>query len=274
MKISKNSKLWKILTLILTIAILFEVILFIKSDTNHSVFKLENGKFFYSLIYTKADKFWAHGCNAVKRLDLLSDEYAGVEIDAIFYGDQPKGKKFDISHDPHENLEYPLEDFMPIIAKHKDTKVWFDFKNLNRDNAKDSIEELEYLLEKYDVDKSRFIIESHYYEDLDIYHQHGFYTSFYVTINNKWFFESEEGANYFYNEVREAANSGKVDAISFPVRYYDLVKQSGVSKDLLTWNERGEKWWHFYKKDHFKKIVDDEQVKVILVEHPTIYDRY
>ncbi len=238
---------------------------------NWTTFKMEQQNRFYSLMYSRSDKFWAHMCNSVEKFQLMSKEYSGVEFDAIFYD---KEGTFEISHDLPDKPEHSLELFLPTIAEFKDTKIWFDFKNLNHENAEAALNELENLLTKYGIDRKRFIIESHDYKELGIFRQHGFYTSFYVTINNKKFFKDEDGANEFRNEIRAVASSGNVDAISFPVSYYELVKSANVSNDLLTWNTHGEKWWHFYKRYDLKRLTDDEQVKVILIEHLTNYDRY
>ena len=107
--------------------------------------------------------------------------------------------------------------------------------------------------------------------DLGLYHQHGFYTSFYVSVNDELIFNG--GESDFINEVQEAVNSQNIDAVSFPLNYYGLLKSADIPLDFLTWQIHDDKWWQFYRKDNLKRLVDDEQVKVILVSNPTMYDR-
>lgn len=221
---------------------------------------------------TPSEKFWVHRCNSLEKASEMSKKFSGIKIDANFYPSEKVGRKFDISHDSHESVQFPLENFMPILAA-TDTKIWFDYKNLSMTNAEDSLAELENLLNKYHVDKARLIVENHNFRDLKIFHDAGFYTSYYVTVN-KEIFKNEENKEKFRAEVREAVDSGFVDAVSFPVGYYDLVKSSGVSADFLTWNTRDERWWTFYKKSALREMVFDPQVKVILVKFKTNFDRF
>ena len=266
-------KILKSIAILFSLFILIETIFFIQSGLHWSIFRDNQLSKLFRLIYNPPDKFWVHRCDTTEKLQMMSEQYSGVEIDAIFYPSEPFGSKFDISHDEQSNVDYPLEDFMPLMAKYKDTKIWFDFKNLNKENAEPALAELEYLLSKYNIEKSRFIIESHDLENLELFYQHGFYTSFFITINEDWFFNSEAGERYFFNELRFAADSGYINAVSFPANYYILVKRSEIPSDLLTWDTHDEKWWQFYKSEELKPMIYDDQVKVILAAHPTIYDR-
>ena len=264
-------RLFKLIVSILAVIILLELATFLQSGTSWVIFRNEQLNRLYLLLYEPSQKFWAHRCDSIEKVELMSKKYSGIEIDAVFYDTAPAGKKFDISHDEQSSIKYPFEGFMTTIAENKDTKIWFDFKNLTRDNAEESLNELEYLLAKYNIDKKRFIIESHDYGDLGLYHQHGFYTSFYVSVNDELIFNG--GESDFINEVQEAVNSQNIDAVSFPLNYYGLLKSADIPLDFLTWQIHDEKWWQFYRKDNLKKLIDDEQVKVILVSNPTMYDR-
>lgn len=218
-------------------------------------------------IFSLPEKFWAHRCNSVEKAKLMAENFAGIEIDANFHGNETAGRKFNIQHDDKKSDKVTLQDFMPQFAKNN-AKIWFDYKNLNSQNAQASLEELEMLIQKYGVDKSRFIIENHNFKDLKIFHDAGFYTSFYVTVKK----DLDEDA--FRSEVKEAANCGWINAVSFPVVYYDLVKSTGVSADLLTWQTGEDRWWNFLAESNLRKTVDDPQVKVILVKMRTPFDRY
>ena len=221
---------------------------------------------------TPSEKFWVHRCNSVEKVKLAAEKFSGIEIDANFYPAESVGRKFDISHDAHETVNFPLENFMPTFAD-TNAKIWFDFKNLSEANAVESLNELENLLQKYNVDKSRLIVENHSFHALKKFHDAGFYTSFYVTVK-KEILQSQDLQDKFRQEVQDAVNSGFVDAVSFPVEYYELVKSCGINSDLLTWNTREERWWTFLRKSDLRKIVEDSQVKVILIVMKTDYDRF
>ena len=90
------------------------------------------------------EKFWAHRCDSIEKFRLMLGKYSGLELDATFYPSEPRGRKFDVSHDRKSTVEYPLESFMPEIAA-CDNPIWFDFKNLTAENASSALDELEYL---------------------------------------------------------------------------------------------------------------------------------
>lgn len=228
-------------------------------------------------------KLWAHRCDSLEKFQLMSNKYRGLEIDATFYADEPRGSKFDVSHDKKSQVDYPLENFMPSIAE-CDNIIWFDFKNLTNENAAAALEELDGLLAQYGIDRGRFIVESHDYEDLKIFREHGYYTAYDVPthesaygdeiVRDKNFvFQSQGRVEYFCRLVREAVDSGNVDAVSFPLTYYRLVKYADVPAEMLTWDTHGEKWWDFYAREELRAILSDDKVVGILVNTPTDFDR-
>ncbi len=229
------------------------------------------------------EKFWAHRCDSIEKFRLMSGKYSGLELDATFYPSEPRGRKFDVSHDRKSTVEYPLENFMPTIAACRNP-IWFDFKNLTSENASAALEELEYLIEKYGVERSRFIVESHAYEQLREFRARGYYTAYEVPVHESaygeeilrdenFLFRDEGMVKYFCRVVNEAAGSGAVDAVTFPYTYYRLVKRAGVSTDMLTWDMHGERWWDFYLRSDLRALLFDDQVKVILADAPTEFDR-
>lgn len=228
-------------------------------------------------------KFWAHRCDSLEKFQLMSRKYQGLEIDATFYAEEPRGQKFDVSHDEQPQIDYPLENFMPTIAA-CDNVIWFDFKNLTADNAAAALEELDGLLAAHGIERGRFIIESHDYEDLKAFRERGYYTSYCVPIHESAYgdeikrdknfvFQSPGRVEYFCRLVREAIDSGNVDAISFPLTYYRLVKYADVDAELLTWDTHDEKWWNFYAREELRDILFDDKVTGILVSTPTDFDR-
>lgn len=235
------------------------------------------------LMPVPGEKFWAHRCDSIEKFRLMSRKYAGLEIDATFYPNEPRGSKFDVSHDKKRSLDYPLENFMPIIAE-CGKPIWFDFKNLTAENAVAALEELDELSERNSIDRKKFIVESYDYESLKMFRERGYYTAYCVPTqasaygeeigrDREFVFRNPGMVEYFTRLVREAAESDCVDGITFPRTYYRLVKHTGVRQELLTWDTHGERWWDFYLREELREILFDDQVKVILVDAPTDFDR-
>ena len=190
--------------------------------------------------YSRLDeKLWAHRCDSIPKLKEQSGIFSGVELDICFY---PESGEFDVSHDQHNSVDYPLEDFMAVLGA-SDFKFWLDFKNLTADNEEAARYRLNELFEKYDIDKSRAIVESHNVNELAKFKADGWYTSYYCPTDEKYL-QTAEGNEDFISRVRAAVATGNVSAVSFPVEYYDLVKKADIPVDMLTW-DMGAKWWSY-----------------------------
>ena len=208
--------------------------------------------------YPKDEKFWLHRTDCLEKLREKGGDYAGVEFDLNWYDD---AQDFDVSHDLGEGVYFPLEDFLAELPQGK--HVWFDYKNLDTKNAQASLERMEELMLRYGVEKSQVIVENHDWRGLKTFHDAGFYTSFYVPVDD-YFLNSEVGHQRFATILKEAVDSGAVSAVSFPVGYYRLVKSLNLPVDMLTWSS-GDRWYKFYIKKDFAKVHEDPQVKVILI---------
>lgn len=206
-------------------------------------------------------KMWLHRTDNIIKLTTTAIKYAGVELDLVYFKED---NNFDVSHDPNDILEYPIEDFIPII-KQNNQMVWLDYKNLSLDNAEISMLRLDDILLENNLSKEMCIIESPNYNALKVFHDNGYYTSYYVP--------TDEDETLFINEVKLAAASGNIDAVSFPTTYYYLVKKTNVSLDYLTWQCHNATWMSFYVFPELKEILDDNRVKVILVYEESSIER-
>lgn len=217
--------------------------------------------------YPIPEKFWLHRSDSIEKLEELSDKYKGVELDIIFFN---KENNFDVSHNSNGRIDYPLNSFLKILADNED-KIWLDFKNLNTDNAAQSLNILDEMLNRNNINKNKVIVESHNYNALKHFRERGFYTSFYCPVDEKYL-TTEEGRNLFVSLVSKVVDSGSVDAVSFPIAYYPLIKSANIKADLLTWDEN-KKWFAFYFYPDLQKVLADPQVKVILVKDPAKINR-
>ena len=213
------------------------------------------------------EKFWLHRMNKIenaKNEKLLAD-YRGIELDVIFFDNE---NKFDINHDSKGYVENSLEDYLSRVEG-KALKIWLDFKNLDEENAIQSLAVLSNYLTKYNIDKSDVIIESGNYKALGHYKAKGFYTSYYVPYLHLNEMTNEQLKNE-QNKLQAIIDSGNVSAVSFPAYLYDYIKSTQLNKiDLLTWDKGGETgrdvWYKTYFDKKARKMIYDDQVKVILV---------
>lgn len=212
-------------------------------------------------------KIWAHRCDSIEKMQENMNKFAGVELDINYYAEQGE---FDVSHDKQAKLEYPLESFLQQLAP-TDAKMWLDFKNLTADNRVAALNRLEYLFKKYNIDKSRAIVESHNVKELADFHQAGYYTSFYVSVNDR-FFKTAAGREEFLSEVAAAIATGNIDAVSFPIEYYKLVKSGNFDIDLLTW-DMDARWSDYVAKKECRDRLADDRLKVVLVTSDSKYTR-
>lgn len=217
-------------------------------------------------------KFWAHRCNDTRKMEEMMTKYKGVELDIIFYPTKDGGS-FEVSHDPQPALEHPLDSFFALLASSQGTNCWLDLKNLNKRTAKPALRELERLVTKYQIDKKQLILESSNYAFLGAFRRQGYYTSYYCPVNDKRYLDTNAHKKEFMRLVNNAVKSGNVDAVSFPISYYSLIKGANVGVDYLTWYVGHRGWIDFYFDQKLKSVLQDKQVKVILVTANSRYNR-
>lgn len=212
------------------------------------------------ITYTKTmpQKCWLHRTNSLQKLEELSFKYPGIEIDISY--DENK-LIFDVGHELENSINLSLEKMFEKLDK--DKKVWLDLKNLTEENSLIVLEKLEKLIMNYSLKKSNFIIESPDYKSLKKFKEKGFYTSYYDKFipKNK---TKEELKNWKENLIK-IENGDYVCAFSFPNDLYPYYKEFNLKLDLLTWTSTKE-WQLLYGKDKYRKILKDDQVKIILVK--------
>ena len=227
----------------------------------------------YELVYGirggkgPVEKLWAHRCDSIEKMQENQNKFEGVELDINYHADLDE---FDVSHDKQDKLEYPLESFLAQISN-SNTKMWLDFKNLSAANRRAAQNRLEYLFAKYGIDKSRAIVESRDAGELGYFHKAGWYTSFYVPVNDKYL-ASEAGKQDFLAQVCMAVDTGNVDAVSFPIEYYAMLKAADLGVDLLTWDTDA-RWWDYVIEKERRERLADDSLKVILVTSDSKYSR-
>lgn len=229
---------------------------------------LEKNKYFFK----SPSKIWLHRTNELKKILDFEKKYQGFEVDVHYFS---KEKYFDVGHDGEkDSIGLNLKDML-IVALKRDkktiplqTKFWIDFKNLNTNNAHESLLVLLNICEETGFNKKNLIIESSNYTLLNIFKNKGFYTSYYL-LN----IENMELTEELKNKIQEAINSQNFNAISFPYRenIYHFIKESkfkinNQDIEILTWNESKDLLYNMSIKAFF-----DPQVKIILSGEKGIY---
>lgn len=250
----------KDITMKLSKKILFPVLfVFITSCFLYYQYKVYNYTVL-EIIFPIKNKFWLHRTNDISRLHRFKNKYCGFEIDINWY---EQTNEFDVSHDKRDiKYIYKLENIFKNIPK--DKKIWLDFKNLTSENAEQSINKIENIIKLYNIRKQNIIIESNNYTKLKTFKDHGFYTSYYIPVDES-FLKSKSGNVIFKRRVNDAILSGNIDAVSFPIEYYNTIKSLNFHGDLLTWAS-STRYYMFYIKNNLKTVLNDQQVKVILVK--------
>lgn len=213
------------------------------------------------------EKVWAHRCDSIPKMKEQIGTFEGVELDLCYFSEEGE---FDVSHDLQPKLEYPLEDFLAELSG-TEIKIWFDFKNLTAQNGDAALQRLNMLFDKYQLDKSKAVVESHNVEELRRFRADGWYTSFYCPVREE-LLKTPEGNLKFYEEVQRAVSTGNVCAVSFPIEYYPLVKKANIDADLLTW-DMGSRWWDYARKAECKQLLQDNRLKAVLVTSNSRYHR-
>lgn len=193
-------------------------------------------------------RIWLHRTNSPEKMKEFAGEYNGFECDVLLRSDS----LIDVTHDEPVSYGISAESFFPLL-QHNTRNLWFDFKNLNSDNAVAALNLFEKWCDRYDIDKRRLILEGSDTYALSLFHDHGFYTAYYVRM--------EEGRN-----LNDILKSGAVDALSFHASDYNRIASTVTeSSDWLVWEHRhSREVLPFLPRG--RKLLHDTRVKIILVK--------
>ena len=206
------------------------------------------------------EKIWLHRANSLEKWQDNAEKYPNAEVDLIFWNG-----KFHVAHDTADITALTIDEYFREMPNRKG-HLWLDIKNLSNNNAIVALHELDSLCSEYNVDKSRFIIESDNESALSHFsHQGGYFTSYYAKAPRPSELSEEERKKVIY-QLEQVVHRGNVSALSFPRHWYKDIS-SGLKSDipLLTWDHHtGE--WLFHASFWKHKMLNDEQLKVILVK--------
>lgn len=212
-------------------------------------------------------KLWLHRCNSIEKLCELQDKYPNFEVDVVF-----RSKiLFDVTHDEDTTFNLNLKSYFAFM-QNREGRMWLDIKNLDLQNVEDVLQGLNGFTERYGVGKDRLILESSSFKALRYLTQAGYYTSFYIPYEKPSMLNEEEKSDFF-KKLNKLASKGWVKALSFPGWWYSTIKENLESDiDLLTWKHRSTQFQLLLSLEG-REMLDDPQLKVILVKDKGHYHR-
>jgi heptose-I-phosphate ethanolaminephosphotransferase len=229
----------------------------------------------YDLYYKDADiqygvnyrpeKLWAHRVNSIEKLNFAQSQMSGIEVDVVI-----EDKRIDVNHPPAESIGLDFETYLKNI-RNRELGIWVDVKNKTA-LTEAQVSLLKKVISESGHSKEKFIVESTVVENVNLLTKQGFATSYYIRPGC---FENKTLTDRCIEDIN-AAISGY---LSFDYSFYDSVQRyidSNIIKDkqLLMWNLRMN--LHLIESEYFseyKKIVDNENVRILLIPYASDYDR-
>lgn len=171
------------------------------------------------------DKIWLHRVNSVERATHFLHEYNGFEIDIYYNPDQ---NNFNVDHD-NQDFHTTLQDMLTVFRDREKIGLWLDFKNLSEHNKTASCARLTQLLETFDIDKSRVIVESPNINALTFFVSKGFVTSYY-------FVPPKENTPENLSKIQKFFYDSGISCISTDLVHYDILNRFFPNVPWLFWD--------------------------------------
>jgi len=237
--------------------ILAYVLLFIIVNKQNQIFR-----------YLYAEKVWVHRVNSIEKLTEVNALFKGVELDVMFLN--AKGT-FDVNHPPAKSIDLSLFTYLSSIEDPSLHHFWLDFKNLTPSNKESSYIRLDSILGVLNLKKQQFIIESRTPENLDVFINNGYKTSYYFPsriykLNAK---ELEEKVK----AIKHKLTLNKTDYISANLDHYSIMKNRFSKQKILTWPYKYEQESYYnpitllkkLKNVYYKyKVLSNDKVHAVL----------
>lgn len=208
------------------------------------------------------DKIHSHRVNTITKLKQANRYYSGIELD-VYYDDE--NNVYDIFHPPVESIGLTLDVYFSNI-KNKELKIWLDFKNLTERNSEDAIDRLEYLINKYNLNKNVFLIESKNIKALQSVNKRHFLTSYYVPSH------LYESSSLYKDSIYGVIKHNSDQHISFSHQNYEDLQRAFPLRTKYVWTLYGKpiSRSRFKQVSITREILRDTTVKRMLVPFKSI----
>lgn len=209
------------------------------------------------------DRIWVHRVNSVERYEILEDDFEGFEMD-VAYDDSLH--TYFVYHPPKpENEDVPqLREFLSHVdTVHK--RFWLDIRGVDSSNMHEALDVLKQVVGPVNSNHLTFFIELYDMKAAKLFAGEGIRVMFNVSelllqrmITDK---SLQDSVN---NELQG------VPLVSQDFRYIDFLKRFFPSKQIMTWHPE---FKVFIDTKELQKILDDKQVRVVLVGIKSRYYR-
>ena len=207
-------------------------------------------------------KVWAHRVNSVERLKYTQENYYGVELDLVF---DAATNTFDVNHPPATSIGLTLESYFSHLNPSKSIGIWLDLQNLTQENKDMALKRLNFLTEKYPLQKEHIIVESESPKFLTDFQKSGFKTSYYLPWD--LYKLPEEKQLEKIKEIKENICQYPTSAISTNLNDYPIIAEHFPNNKKYLWSLK--KTYAFKLFGNFiltRKALNDSNVDVLLVK--------
>ena len=208
----------------------------------------------------ESQKIWLHRANDIQKAQYFQDKYTGLEID-ITYLDSLN--TFIVFHGGGllEPEPVTLEHWLDEVENANNLGLWLDFKNLNRSNKLQAINELNRLCSKYKINKDNLIVESMSAPNLTIFAEAGYPTSYYIHD-----FNPQQTSKYdiqkHTSKIRKTISDYNLTTISGYHYQYQFMRDSFPDTEVLIWYINNN---NNVRAEYIQLVNQDDKAKVLLV---------
>ena len=180
------------------------------------------------------NKRWLKAINTPGLMEKIPAATSGIEWDVYF---DTTARCFRIFHDSSAISNNTDLILLNVYERRKlQSCIWFDFKNLRKENSSLALTHLIDVREKYHL-QNKMIIESSSPGLLQNFIANGFYTSYYVPFFNPYQLE-KNSLDSLINIISSNLNSYRVSAISGYYFQYPFLKKYFPELPILTWIDK------------------------------------
>jgi hypothetical protein len=227
-----------------------------------------------------AGRVIAHRVNTLAKLDDAGRAgFDGVEVDLLFR--DSAGGYFELGHDEVSRTGGELEAFLDAAARWRFSKVWLDIKNLDSDNYRQALQELERLAVRHPWVRDIAIVESSARDAwFARFAERGWHTSYYLPteeILGAMRAPDPAARERLAGSIARQVNEQGTAAISYDVRLHAFVQRHLQRRldphvvyhvwDLSVLASEPGAWRRLEAADYYR----DERIRTIIVAIQSAY---
>ena len=204
------------------------------------------------------EKKWTKAVNTISQLNALAATTAGIECDVYF---DSSCHCFRVYHDSTSISSLTLDSLLPALqTKLPNASVWFDFKNLEEHNSNMSLQTMQALANKFQL-QNKIIVESSTAKDLKQFCDSGFFTSYYIPYFNPYEINEEELLHQI-DSIKNNLQQYPSSAVSGYYFQYPILKRFFPKYPILTWVDKS--YVSIVSYFFNRQLQQDESIRIVL----------